>query len=894
MSLKRLAPPRRWAALLALGLVGTAAYAAVPRTPTTGADAFVGLLGVALVASVCGWRRTWGSERSSWGWASLALAAAAAGGIVWIAGPLAKVGSLHTVASGCFLLSCGLLSVAAWTLVQARELEYDRSAFLESGILTAAAGVVAWDALIEPYVGDAALSTPLKLVHIAQPLGYVLALGFVLRLLLSRQARDRPTNVFAFGATVLLLTELVFCRQDLATSFRPGAQIDAIWLLSFLLVGFASSWSSTPVVAHAPRRQAHGRVRLGTVLLAVFVPELILVQGLAGHGSIGLNTQTVATCTSILVIALAAAALLHLLGRARQAELLRGEVRLSALIMHSADAIFLVDEACRIGFASPSAEALWGRKAKALVGTSILDAFVEEHRGAFARQLENLATTAPGTTLPVEGRIVAAGGQVRVLEGICRNLLDDDNVRATVVTLRDTTDRRELEQQLERRAFHDDLTGLANRALFADRLSHALKRNARDEKEQIAVLFLDLDDFKAVNDGMGHGAGDELIRGAAERIRASVRPGDTVARLGGDEFAVLLEDATSLEHAVALAERLLEVLQLPIDVIGVGLAIRASVGVTFGTSESTAESLLRDADIAMYSAKSQGKGRVAVFDARLRDVAVRRLELKVELPAALKASQFRVVYQPIKRISDEGLSGFEALVRWHHPERGLIPPGEFIPAAEETGMIVELGRWVLARACEQASFWNSRSIEPLGISVNVSGLQFHQPGFVEDVVNTLETTRLSPGLLTLELTESVLVKHQSVESILSELRQIGVGIAIDDFGTGYSSLSYLQQFPATSIKIDRGFVAALADRGEVGLVRSIISISEALGLATIAEGVETTEQLEVLRSLGCDLAQGFLLGRPQTAGEIDGMMEIERMARTERRGHAQFVAHVEA
>jgi diguanylate cyclase (GGDEF)-like protein/PAS domain S-box-containing protein len=869
----------RWTALLALGVAATVAYSVVPRSPASELGLFDGIVALAVIASVFGWRRARANERVAWLCSSLALAGFLAGQLIWWQYPATGLGPFQSAADAFFLLSCLPFAIAAASLASAREPDRDRSAWLDAGILTAVAGVVSWYVLMEPHVRNPALGSVSKLVAIAHPLADVLVLGFVLRLVLSRNARDRSAMSFATGVSLILVTNLVFYGQNLPESFRPGSAADAAWLLGYLLIGFAALHPSTEQAVRSNDREA-GRGRLGLVLSAVVIPVVVLALELGRRDLVGLNTLTIAVCVSMLVITLAAVRSLRFLGRARQAEVHRGEARLSALILHSADAIFLVDRDCRIAFASPSAADLWGRRAKALLGASILDSFVEEHREAVARQLDNLVAMAAGATVPLEGRVRAEGGQVRELEGIARNLLEDENVRAIVVTMRDTTSRRELEQQLERRAFQDELTGLANRALFADRLDHALNRTARDSDVRIAVLFVDLDDFKAVNDGMGHGAGDEVIRGVAERIRTCVRPGDTVARLGGDEFAVLLEDIPSTSHVSSLAQRLLEVLQLPIDVTGVSLAVPASVGVTFATRDSTVESLLRDADIAMYSAKSQGKSRVAMFDATLGDVAVQRLALKVELPEALRSDQFRLVYQPIKDVRSGDLRGFEALIRWHHPQRGLVSPGEFIPAAEETGMIVDIGRWVLEQACDQAVFWNRRSPDPLSISVNVSGLQLRQTGFTDELRRILETTGLAASLLTLELTESILVEHQRVESILGELRAIGVGIAIDDFGTGYSSLSYLQQFPATSINVDRSFVAALADRGEVGLVRSILSIGDALGLTTVAEGVETVEQLEALRALGCDRAQGFLLGRPQAAGEIDDMLEVIRMART--------------
>ncbi len=605
------------------------------------------------------------------------------------------------------------------------------------------------------------------------------------------------------------------------------------------------------------------------------MPEVVLARDLSHRGLIGLDTPTVVVAASTLLIALAAVRIMRSL-----------EARLSALIFHSTDAIFLVDRDGRIAFASPSAEELRGRSAGDLLGTSLLDSFVEDDRERVARELGKLVAMPRGTTVPLEGRAHSREGQVRVLEGVARNLLEDENVRAVVVTMRDTTRRHELERQLQRRAFQDGLTGLANRALFVDRLEHAIKRSLRDPELGIAVLFLDLDDFKAVNDGMGHAAGDQVIRGVAERIRSCVRPGDTVARLGGDEFTVLVEGLSSVTAATSLAQRLLEVLQLPIDVDGVSLAVPVSVGVTFATRASTAESLLRDADIAMYTAKSEGKARVVVFDATLRDVAVQRLALKVELPEALRLEQFRLAYQTIVDTRTRDIRGFEALIRWQHPESGLMLPGQFIPAAEETGAIVDIGRWALEEACRQAIRWNRKWPEPLSINVNVSALQLHQPGFDDELREILRSTGLDPSLLVLELTESVLVKQHRVETILDELRAIGVGIAIDDFGTGYSSLSYLQRFPVTSIKVDRSFVADLSTERKAGIVQSILSIGDAFDLTTVAEGVETPEQLEVLARLGCDRAQGFLLGRPLWPGEIDGTLEIKRMtiARAASRG----------
>ncbi len=557
--------------------------------------------------------------------------------------------------------------------------------------------------------------------------------------------------------------------------------------------------------------------------------------------------------------------------RMQRAEARRGEERLSALILNSTDAIFLVDGDCRISFASPGAATLLESSGESQLGQTLLDSFVTDSRQSIVRQLANLAAMATGATVPLEAHVRTGGGQVRAIEGTACNLLGDTSVNGIVVTLRDVTARAELEEQLTRRALHDDLTGLPNRALLADRLAHALDSAAREPHVHVAVLFVDLDDFKAVNDGMGHSAGDELIRGVATRIRAGLRPSDTVARLGGDEFAVLVERVPSLEYANDVAQRILELLKLPIDVAGVSLAVPASVGVTLAVKGSDVESLLRDADIAMYTAKSKGKGRIAMFDETLRELASQRLALKIDLPEALRLGQFRLDYQPIQTVSDQEIVGFEALIRWHHPTRGIVAPGEFIPAAERSGLIVEIGRWVLEEACRQAVTWNAASGHPFSMSVNVSAVQLHSPGFADLLRNVLQATGLPPALLTIELTESVLVEHDRVLRILEELRTIGVKVAIDDFGTGYSSLSYLQKFPVTSVKVDRSFVAELTT-GDPGLVRSIVSLAEALGLTTIAEGVETAGQLEALAALDCDLTQGFYIGYPQAPDKIDALL----------------------
>ena len=432
----------------------------------------------------------------------------------------------------------------------------------------------------------------------------------------------------------------------------------------------------------------------------------------------------------------------------------------------------------------------------------------------------------------------------------------------------------ELQERLRYQALHDPLTALANRALFTDHVQHAILRGDR-HRRMLAVLFLDLDDFKAVNDSLGHGAGDALLVAVAERLRTCLRPGDTAARFGGDEFAILLEDIESTADAAAAAERIGNVLRTPFVVQNRELRASASIGIAVRTIEHDATQLLRNSDVAMYIAKRRGKGRHEVFEASMYAAAVERHELKEDLQRAVHHGDFVVHYQPIIDLRSGQLTGVEALVRWNRSRRGLVAPSEFIPVAEDTGMILPIGQFVLEAACAQAGKWRRQLPDdaPFTVNVNLSARQLADSGFVELVTKVLADNELDPGCLVLELTESVLMEGDGTARRLDELRAVGVRLAIDDFGTGYSSLSYLRRFPIDILKMDKTFVQGVGTTpGDDALAQAIIGLTHTLGLVVVAEGIEREEQRDQLRRLNCNLGQGYFFTRPLEAAEVEPLL----------------------
>lgn len=545
------------------------------------------------------------------------------------------------------------------------------------------------------------------------------------------------------------------------------------------------------------------------------------------------------------------------------------EARFRALVQHSSDVIIIVDRDGYLQYASPAITTVFGYDPAAMVGTSLVSLIHPEDQESASQFLADLANnrlrTDPSvaSALKHEWRFVNSESTWQTVDVAGTNLLNEPVIRGLVLNCRDVTEQSLIKEQYAHQAFHDSLTDLANRSLFLYQVGHALARGTR-KGAPVTVLFLDLDNFKTVNDSLGHAAGDRLLIDAARRLASCVRSSDLISRLGGDEFAVLMEDTESMDEVNAVAARIGAALSRPFVLGNKEVFVSSSIGIARSEPGETADELIRNADVAMYVAKNRGKGQYVQFEKQMHAAALEKLVVEADLRRAVDNEEFFLQYQPIVNLETGDIIGAEALVRWLNRDRGLVPPGMFIPVAERTGLIVPLGRWVLRRACIEARRWTRERGLPVRITVNLSGRQLQDEAIVDDVREALTDSGLDPGQLVLELTESILMQNTglSMQRLLA-LKDLGVSLAIDDFGTGYSSLSYLQRYPVDILKIDKSFVDAIDGEGEGPvLAKAIVALGETLQMNTVAEGIETESQRGYLLTLGCELGQGYLFAPP--------------------------------
>ncbi len=562
--------------------------------------------------------------------------------------------------------------------------------------------------------------------------------------------------------------------------------------------------------------------------------------------------------------------------RKRAEDALRtSEERFRSLVQNASDMIGILDAEAKVVYLSPASQRVLGFPPSDRLGSHGFEHIHPKDLPRVQVMFDELLGK-PGKSLRTEYRMRHAEGSWRVLESSMTNLLHNPAVSGVVVNSRDVSDRKRAEDRLLHDALHDALTALPNRTLFMDRLAHCIDRRTRLASYRCAVLFLDLDRFKMVNDSLGHASGDQLLIQASARLGNCLRPNDTLARLGGDEFAILLDDVKDASNAVRVAKRIQTELEVPFSLDGREVYSSASIGIALSGSDGGPEDVLRDADTAMYRAKGQGRAGYAIFDADMHAQVRAQLRLETDLRRAMAGGQFEVFYQPIVALGSGNLAGFEALARWHHPDRGLVLPSEFMPLAEETGLVTTIGRTLMTEACRQVKAWNDRRspLEPLFIGINLSRRQLQQPDLLDQIAQVLQVTGLSGDRLSIEVTETgVADRPDAVLETLVRLRRLGIRVALDDFGTGTASLSLLHRFPFDRVKIDRWFVQGIGTGGSSEeLVEGILALCHGRRLGTVAEGVETGEQRRRLGELGCDFAQGFLFSEPVTRQRAEELL----------------------
>ncbi|SDT78590.1 putative bifunctional diguanylate cyclase/phosphodiesterase [Actinoplanes derwentensis] len=837
--------------------------------------------GGAAAAAACLWRAAGFMGRARWGWALIGtgLLFWGLGQFAWFAGPpLVAVLEIPSLAGLVVLIPAGLLILPSTSQPLANRLR----SVLDGLLIAVSLALVAWVFVMDPRLesgasGPAFYSTlvfPLADIMLATMVGYMLPA--------QRRQHGGGSDLMFFGAGVsaFVITDIGHVYLVLVDSYDAAPIVHLASVAGYALIALG---------ALRPRVDHLNALELppGVWNTAIMVPYAAVLAALGSsvwfHLQTGASHPFVNYTRSLLILLIVGRQLLtQLENRAltrtlefrvaeRTAELHNREQWFQSLIRHSSDVVTVIGADGVIRYQSESIQGVFGYGPEVFVGHRYTDLVEAEVAMRLAEAMRRAATTAYGT-VTLEVIHTHRDGRKRPSEVIITNLVDDPRVAGFVLNTRDISERKELQDQLVHEAYHDSLTQLGNRALFRDRAAAALRDGG-----DVAVLHLDLDGFKRVNDSLGHLAGDQLLVRVADRLKACVREVDLVARLGADEFAILAADSGDAE---VIARRILDDLEAPVEAgtrlihvrASIGLAATATLPDEIGTDRpgERAEQLMRDADLAVHQAKSSGGGVVTGYHPRMREGLVERLELENDLRGALDRGELRLHYQPTIDLATSQVVGFEALVRWPHPTRGMINPLDFIPIAEVTGQIVPLGHWVLQEACRQAVEWSAAAGgRPLKMAVNVSVRQLDRADFAESVARVLAETGMAAGLLCLEMTESVLMTDTEANlEQLVRLKALGLTLAIDDFGTGYSSLAYLRRFPVDTLKIDRSFVERLgviAD--DTALTDTIVRLGKSLGMSTVAEGIEEFGQLAALREMGCGFAQGYYFSRPIPAAE---------------------------
>ena len=815
------------------------------------------------------------------GWLLLAVAL----GLYLLGLTIATISWLHHVdpfpgpADVCYCAFDVVLALATISLIRAAAVRVPWVQFsLDGTIFIVGFGAFFWFLVIRP----AASPTELDFLRQALSLGYA-ALDCVLLLMLGMlllTGGRRVPLLLLTGFATMFLGDILWSLAKVRGYYLPGQFQDVLYLCCYVPIAIAGREQmrtlGAPVRSMSSNSDALARSLPYAAMLAAFLVLVYFSRSNIG-GPAPIMTMVVFALTLLLMV--------------RQGVMLRGDAlvrerkaarivedRYASLIANASDVIMIVAGDGMVRFVSPACERTLGLKPEALVGRNLNDLWSGEDREKLRAFLAEVAAAPTGTVGPVELRI-ERGNRRHVIESVGSNLSQDPAVEGLALNFRDISERKALEEQLRQLAFHDPLTLLANRNLFRDRVQHALTLAQRGQSS-VAVMFLDLDNFKNINDSLGHDAGDRLLQAVAQRIVKTTRSSDTVARLGGDEFAVLVEGIATITEVQRLADALIATLDVPFPLNGMEVRVGASIGVAFSARESGTETLLSNADIAMYHAKAAGKNRHVTFQTQMQDMLQERLRLEADIGRAFSREEFFLEYQPIVDLGTRSLLGVEALVRWRHPEAGVLPPARFIHVVEECGQIDKLGRWVLRRACQDLCNWRGAiaGASGLRLAVNISGQHLQHGELVHDVAQALHESGFEAENLVIELTESTIMYNTDANlERFHRLKALGVRLAIDDFGTGYSSLSYLHRFPIDILKIDRSFVSRLtnSDNGPE-LASAVITLGETLGLDTVAEGIEMEPQVAALLALGCVAGQGFLFAKAAPLEQLSDSTFVAR------------------
>jgi len=841
-------------------------------------------IGVAILSGAAARGSSEPASRRTWWLLTAALGAYSAGNLLHATYWLFGVDPFPSLGDVFFLAFYPLVFAAILTVVRAAAVRVQWARLgLDATILLLGFGAFFWFFVIAPTSDAQRDPNVLKYVlaqsYIALNCIMLLACGILLMHSGATPIQRRALLLLTLGFSSMSLADIVWAMSKVDGSYIPGGVSDVMYLSCYIWLAAAAREQLRGATAVRRAPGAFSAVLMqGMPYIAMMMSFLVLVYVESSTAASPVNTMT------IIIFLLTSLVMVRQGVLSRDDALLREqraagivEARYASLIKNASDVIMIIDAEGQLQFASPAAERTFSTHPDDLVGRNLLDFWADGDRERLTAFLAEVAVTRDRVVGPVE-LVVETGDRRSILECVGSNLMDDTAIAGLALNFRDVSERKVLEEQLRKLAFHDPLTLLANRSLFWNRVEHALALAHRSQ-QRVAVMFLDLDNFKNVNDSLGHDAGDRLLQAAAQRLVMATRPSDTVARLGGDEFAILLEGIRSETDVERIATPITAAFNRPLLLDGRDLDTSASIGVACSQPGDDAEQLLRNADIAMYSAKASGKARCVIFQPHMQEQLHDRLLLQQDIDLALARNEFFVEFQPVVDLTSRELLGVEALVRWQHPQRGVVMPGAFISIAEESGRIVELGRRVLLDACTQVRAW-SESVAAgngLRVAVNISGRHLQQGDLVADVRNALEISGLDPGNLVIELTESTIM--QNTEANLErfrDLKALGVRLAIDDFGTGYSSLSYLHRFPIDILKIDRAFVSRLTEQdGGPELARAVVMLGTTLGLETVAEGIENENQAATLLDLGCVAGQGFLFA---ASSSLEGVAQSPFMA----------------